>query len=160
MRWQNRAALVGWCLGPVLGALAGCSSVVPDALRAEVDPRLMYAQFAGDPDHYRGRLVLVGGEVLRVQPTGRDLELTLAERPLSPLDESPLLSRASQGDVVVLVPGAARAGFREGQVLTVVGAVMGRESPADPQSPPRLEARHIYVWAVGSPRPFAGEPLW
>jgi outer membrane lipoprotein len=149
MWWPRRAALVGWCLGPALWGLANCTSVVPQALRGEVDRGLTYAQLAQDPEGYRGRTVVLGGEVLRVRPAGRDLELTLAERPLSPVDESPMLGRASGGDLVVQVPGAARAEFREGFVVTVVGVVLGRESAEDPASPPRLEARHIQVWPVG-----------
>ncbi len=147
-------------MSSVLWALAGCTSVVPEALRAEVDRHLTYAQLAKDPESYRGRLVLVGGEVLRVQPTGRDMELTLTQRPLSPVDESPLLGIASGGDLVVQVPGAARAAFREGYVVTVVGVVLGRESAQDPESAPRLEARHVHVWPVGQLQPRTGGLQW
>ena len=157
MRWRCRAALIGCCLGPALWALAGCTSVVPEALRGQVDRDLTYTQLARDPESYRGRLVVVGGEVLRVGFAGRDLELTLAERPLSPVDESPMLGRASRGDLLVQVPGGARAAFREGSVLTVVGVVLGRETAADPDAVPRLEARHIQVWPVGRLQPPAPE---
>ena len=152
----HRAAVLGCCMGPALWVLVGCTSVVPEALRAQVDRRLTYAQLAEDPESYRGHLVVLGGEVLRMQPTSRDLNLVLAERPLSPLDESPLLVRASGGDLVVRVPGGARAGFQEGSVVTVVGVVQGRESPEDPRSLPRLEARYIHVWPGGSLQLHAG----
>jgi starvation-inducible outer membrane lipoprotein len=159
MQGRNRAASIGCCLGFVLWGLAGCTSVVPEALRGEVDRGLTYALLAQDPEGYRGRTVVVGGEVLRVRPAGRDLVLTLTERPLSPVDESPMLGRASGGDLVVQVPGAARAEFREGFAITVVGVVLGRESAEDPASPPRLEARHIQLWAVGRAR-LPAEPMW
>jgi outer membrane lipoprotein len=159
MHWPRRAALIAWCLGAALLGVASCTSVVPEALRGEVDRGLTYAQLAQDPDGYRGRMVVVGGEVLRVQPTGRDLELRLTERPLSPLDQSPMLGRASGGDVVVQVPGAARAEFREGFAVTVVGVVLGRESAEDPASAPRLEARHIQVWPAGAAQ-VPARPQW
>jgi outer membrane lipoprotein len=151
---------MGWCLGPLLWGLAGCTSVVPEALRGEVDRGVTYAQIAQDPEAYRGRVVVLGGEVLRVRPTGRDLELTLIERPLSPVDQSPMVGRASGGDLVVQVPGAARAEFREGFAVTVVGVVLGRESAEDPASAPRLEARSIQVWPVGRAQFPAAEPAW
>ncbi len=157
MRWRCHAALIGCCLGPALWVLAGCTSVVPEALRGQVDRGVTYAQLAQDPEAYRGRLVVVGGEVLRVGFAGRDLELTLAERPLSPVDDSPMLARASRGDLLVQVPDGARAALREGAVLTVVGVVLGRESAGDPRSVPRLEARHIQVWPVGRLLPPAPE---
>lgn len=160
MWWRSRAVLIGWWLGPLLWVLAGCTSVVPPALRGEVDRDLTYPQLAQDPDSHRGRLVLLGGEVLRVDFAGRDLELTLAERPLSAMDESPMLGLASRGDVVVQVPGGARAALREGNVVSVVGVVLGRETAGDPASAPRLEARHIYVWPVGQLQPYAAEPPW
>lgn len=160
MRRRHWAALTGWCVACLIWGPAGCTSVVPEALRGAVDRRLTYAQLAQAPESYRGRLVLVGGEVMRVGPAGPDLELTLAERPLSPVDESPLLGLASRGDLVVQVPGGARAALREGDVLTVVGVVLGREAGNDAESVPRLEARHLQVWPAGSLQPYAAEPGW
>jgi len=159
MQWPRRAAPAGWCLGAALWGLASCTSVVPEALRGEVDRGLTYAQLAQDPEGYRGHIVVVGGEVLRVRPAGRDLELTLTERPLSPVDQSPMLGRASGGDLVVQVPGAARAEFRVDFAVTVVGGVLGRESAEDPASAPRLEARHIQVWPVGAVE-LPARPQW
>ncbi len=149
MRRPACTALVGSCLGPLLWGLAGCTSVVPESLRGQVDRSLTYDRLAHQPEAFRGRMVVMGGEVWRVRPMGRDLELTLTERPLSPADDSPMLGRTSGGSLVVLVPGAARAEIREGFVVTVVGVVQGRESAEDPQSPPLLEARDLHVWPVG-----------
>jgi starvation-inducible outer membrane lipoprotein len=150
--WR-RLGIGGTCgaLGAILlCAVAGCSSVVPEALRGGVDRKVTYPDLARDPEALRGRLVLAGGEVLRVEPTGPDMELTLAERPLSALDESPVLSMASRGDLLVQVPGGARAAFREGQVITVVGVVVGGEAGGGPRGVPRLQAQHVQVWPTAS----------
>ena len=160
MRLCSRSTLIAHALLPALAALAGCTSVVPEALRGQVDRGLTYPQLSQDPEAYRGRLVLMGGEVVRVEPGQRDLVLTLTERPLSPADESPLLGHESRGDLVVQVPGAARAAFREGDVLTVVGAVLGRQAAGGLPAVPRLESRSITVWSVARPQPHSGALRW
>lgn len=157
---RSRGVPIGWCLGALFWVPAGCTSVVPEALRSQLDRSVTYAQLSHDPESYRGRLVLVGGEVTRADFAGRDLALTLADRPISPMDESPTLGAASRGDLVVRVPNGARAAIREGNVVTVVGIVLGREAAADPTSAPYLEARHIYVWPVAPLQPPAPEPRW
>lgn len=152
MRRLSRLLLIGCVAGAGLWAVAACTSVVPEALRGEVDRSVTFPQIVQDAGAYRGRTVLVGGEVVRVETTGADLELTLAERPLSPLDESPMLTLASRGECVVEVPGGARAGIRRGDVVTVVGVVQGRGSPADPQGAPRLQAKSLYLWPMAGIR--------
>lgn len=160
MRRGHRAAWMVLFLGVGPWGAPGCTSVVPETLRAEVDPRLTYVQLAQDPEAYRGRLVVMGGEVVQVESAGRDLELTLVERPLSPADESPMLGVPSRGGLLVRVPGAARASLREGQVVTVVGTVLGRESSGSLDPVPHLEARHLHLWPVGSLPRHATEPRW
>jgi outer membrane lipoprotein len=160
MRRRHRLVAVGCAAAAGLWGAVGCTSVVPEALRAEIDRSVTIAQIARTPEEYRGRTVLLGGEVVRVEPAGPDLELTLAERPLSPLDESPMLTRTSRGDVAVRVSGGARAAIREGQVVTLVGVILGREPGADPQGVPRLEAKHLYVWPVAAVQAPSGGLRW
>lgn len=160
MRRCHELVAVGCAAVAGLWGAVGCTSVVPDALRAQVDRSVTIAQIVRTPEEVRGRTVLLGGEVMRVEPVGPDLELTLAERPLSPLDESPMLTLASRGDVAVRVPGGARAVIREGHVVTVVAVILGREPGADPQGTPRLEAKHLYVWSVAAVQAPSGGLRW
>lgn len=151
MRRRHRAAPLALALGLSAWGAPGCTSVVPDALRTQLDRAVTYPQVAQNPEALAGRIVLMGGEVLRAEPGGRGLQLTLAERPLSPVDESPMLGQESRGDLVVEVPGGMGASFRAGDVITVVGTVLGRAPGGGRPAVPHLESRSIYVWAVARP---------
>ena len=158
MRPFRRLRLLGCALGLCAWGAAACTSVVPEALRGEVDRQLTYDQIARDPAAHRGRMIVTGGEVLRAEPRGADLELVLIERPLSALDESPILAVASRGELLVQLPAGARSGIQEGQVVTMVGSVLGAGTTGSGLVP-FLQARHIHVWPVGDLR-FRPDSRW
>ena len=133
--------------------------MVPDTLRAQLDRAVAYPQVAENPEALTGRMVLMGGEVLRVEPGGRGLQLTLAERPLSPVDESPMVGQESRGDLVVEVPGGTGTNLRAGDVITVVGTVLGRAPGGGLPAVPYLESRSIYVWSMARPDLSSGPPF-
>ena len=142
-RWLPTArAMALACL-----AVTGCTStVVPQALLGQVDRGITYPEVAQNPEAFAGRLVLMGGVVLGVEPRGQDLYLTVAERPLSRVDEAPVLYEGSRGDLLLQVPGGAAAAYRQGDVITFVGSVLGRAPEAGLPPVPRIETRYVYMW--------------
>ncbi len=146
-RVLGRWLLAACAMAPAALALSGCTStVVPQAMLGQVDRGITYPEVVQTPEAFAGRLVLMGGVVLGVEPRGRDLSLTVAERPLSRLNEAPALYESSRGDLVLLVPGGAAAAYREGDVITFVGSVLGRAPEAGLPAVPRIESRYVYVW--------------
>jgi starvation-inducible outer membrane lipoprotein len=128
-------------------ALNGCTtSVVPQAMLGQVDRGITYPELAENPEAFAGRQVLMGGVVRGAEPRGMDLVLTVAERPLSRVNEAPALYDSSRGDLLLLVPGRAAAAYREGNLITFVGIVLGRAPEAGLPAVPRIESRYIYVW--------------
>jgi starvation-inducible outer membrane lipoprotein len=139
--------LMACAIAPAFLGVAGCTStVVPQALLGQVDRGITYPELAQNPEAFMGRLILMGGVVLGVEPRGQDLHLTVAERPLSTLNEAPVLYESSRGDLLLQVPGGGAAAYRQGNLITFVGSVLGRAPEAGLPPVPRIESRYIYVW--------------
>jgi outer membrane lipoprotein len=72
---------------PLLGllaavALAGCAPAITPVLQQEASPRVRFHQLTTHPDAYKGRLVILGGEVMSVQPWQNGSLLTVDQRRL------------------------------------------------------------------------------
>lgn len=133
-----------------IGLLAGgCTGVVPAALRAQVEPRLSLQNLQANPQEYRGRMVLLGGEILEIQAGADEAMLVVLHRPLEALDR-PLLTGRSEGRFWVRLRAPLPRGYREGQPMTVVGEVSGEARPAytgKDLHAPVLDARYVHLWS-------------
>ena len=78
------------CMGrpliPVITLLlGGCGSsgfVMPDALEPQVDPSVSFQQLLASPDSYQGKMVVVGGEVLKASTADGGTVLEILQLPL------------------------------------------------------------------------------
>lgn len=73
-------AAAGWLI--LILALAGCGPAISTGLQQEADPRVGFAELSAHPDRYKGRLEILGGEVMSVQPWGNGSLLTVDQRQL------------------------------------------------------------------------------
>jgi starvation-inducible outer membrane lipoprotein len=75
-----------WPLGfwPIFGLILalGCGPAISTQLQQAAGPPVSFAQLAAHPDEYRGRLEILGGEVMSVTPLNRGSLLTVDQRPL------------------------------------------------------------------------------
>ncbi|MCS6326261.1 MAG: Slp family lipoprotein [Nitrospira sp.] len=55
----------------LLVVTAGCAStrVIPESLEPQVEKTVSFDQIVASPDSYRGKVVLLGGEVLKAKAT-------------------------------------------------------------------------------------------
>ncbi len=161
MRGPKRLRL----LLPLLLLLSGCASVISEELRAKADPNLTIAEVRENPNGYKGKIVVWGGEI--VQSTVRKDKTTLIEvleRPLGRMDE-PQETGTSGGRFLVhsekyLDPDV----YREGRRITVAGRILGetgRTSLRKENPDPVLSGEQIYLWTdyVYQPTP-AHDPRW
>jgi starvation-inducible outer membrane lipoprotein len=70
-----------WLIFGVILAV-GCGPAISTGLQQEADPRVSFAELAAHPDRYRGRLEILGGEVMSVTPWGAGSLLAVDQRPL------------------------------------------------------------------------------
>ncbi|TAJ09679.1 MAG: hypothetical protein EPO61_06375 [Nitrospirae bacterium] len=133
------------------GFLAGCAaSVVPASLQMQVDRALAFAQLKESPDSYRGRLVLVGGEVLSAKRLKEGTRIEVLQIPLED-SQAPGRDRTiSEGRFLAiqkefLDPATLPPGTR----VTIVGEVTGAATlPLDETdyTYPTLDIKHVKVW--------------
>ncbi|MBI3988722.1 MAG: Slp family lipoprotein [candidate division NC10 bacterium] len=148
----------GALLVSLLVLLSSCASTFPRALMEQVDPTVSFAQLLRTPDAYQGRLVLVGGELLRTIRGYGAMELEILQRPLS-ATALPRFFQPSQGRFLVRVPAHLQRPLPEvGGLLTVIGEVWGAKERGG-EVLPYLEARDLKAWpswAALPPPQFSG----
>lgn len=74
------------CFRMILGLslmLAGCAPAITPTLQQEAGPPVGFTELAAHPDSYKGQLVILGGEVMSVQPWEQGSLLTVDQRPLN-----------------------------------------------------------------------------
>jgi outer membrane lipoprotein len=65
-----------------LSLAVGCAPAISTGLQQEAGPQVSFAELAAHPDKYKGRLVILGGEVMSVTPWGTGSLLTVDQRQL------------------------------------------------------------------------------
>ena len=129
---------------------SGCAHVIPKDLRAKTDPSLTFGQVQQDPNLYRGKSVVWGGEI--IQTTNQKDGTTLMEvfqRALGWRGE-PKETIASEGRFLVLIEKYLDPYlFRRGRKITVAGEIQGeRMQPIGEMEYryPLILSKQIYLW--------------
>jgi len=65
-----------------LSLAMGCGPVISTSLQQEAGPRVSFAELSAHPDKYQGRLEILGGLVMSVQPWGQGSLLQVDQRQL------------------------------------------------------------------------------
>ncbi len=130
-----------------------------------VDTSLTFNEVAQDPDHYDGKTVLWGGEIVEILPQSDGTTLIEVLRwPLGWRDE-PRETVSFSGEFLVLLkepsdPSLYRKGTRITVAGEIEGAVQGEQvkSASDPTYRyPLLVSKAIHVWKHGL-YPYSGVP--
>jgi starvation-inducible outer membrane lipoprotein len=73
-----------WSLPLVLGLILalGCAPAIKASLQQEAGPQVSFAELSAHPDRYKGRLTILGGEVMGLTPWKQGSLLTVDQRQL------------------------------------------------------------------------------
>ena len=82
-----------------LSLAMGCGPAISTSLQQEAGPRVSFAELAARPDKFKGRMQILGGEVMSVTPWGTGSLLAVDQRPLD--DRLYPLGAASGGTFLV-----------------------------------------------------------
>ena len=131
----------------------GCSSSpvrIPEALQPQIDPNLTFTEVLTSPGSYRGRLMLLGGEILKAKRLKEGTQVELLQLPLNKDQEPTTDLTQSQGRMLVLHQASLDpATLMQGMLVTFVGEVSGaiieKIDEADYRYP-KLTMKHWYVW--------------
>lgn len=142
-----------WCV--VLGILTvgGCASSpmeIPEILQKQIDPTLTFSEVIQHPESYKGRMLVLGGEVLSAKRLAEGTRLEVLQLPLDDY-QRPIVTRTdSQGRFLAVEKAFLDpAMFPPNTLVTIVGEVTERVSgkldEMDYQFP-AVVIRHLYVW--------------
>ncbi len=128
--------------------LPGCLPISKQ-LRAEADKTLTFQKVFQDPEAYKGRIVIWGGEIVETINQKDDATLIVVlQRPLDWTEEPTF--KLSGGRFIILVEGYVDPYvFRRGRRITAAGEIQGKkvmrlgelEYPS-----PLLLSKQLYLW--------------
>ncbi len=112
----------------MLAVTAGCAStsVIPESLEQQVDKSVTFSQVLESPDSYRGKVVLLGGEVLRAKAMRGGTQLEVLQLPLGDDQEPVTERRESKGRFLAVQKDFLDpATIADGARVTIVGEITG-----------------------------------
>ena len=136
--------------------LTGCSSqrVIPESLEPLVDRAVGFREIVTAPESYQGKMVVLGGEVLKAKRLKEGTQIELLQLPLNK-DERPILDRQqSQGRFLALQKEFLDpATIVEGSKMTIVGEVTGAKTDSLDDVEyryPVVIVKHLHTWPAQS----------
>jgi len=129
--------------------LAGCASVISRRVLKEVDQTLSFEQLLENPEVYKGKTVLLGGNIIETQNFSNRTLIIVLQHPLG-YRKKPISGDVSKGRFIISVPGFLDPVIcRPGRKITVVGSVVGKEvRPLGEReyTYPVIAKRELHIW--------------
>ena len=138
--------------------LSGCAPVISKNLRKEVDTSLTFRQVFQNPNVYKGKLVIWGGEIIQtINQKDGTTQIEVFQRPLG-WREKPKETLPSEGRFLILAERFLDPYvFRRGREITVAGEILGEKMiPVGEMEYryPLLSSKQIYLWEEYYYRPY------
>lgn len=145
-----------WLWGVTLASLfmAGCAPVIaPEALK-KVDQSISFERLLEDPESYRGRTVLLGGDIIETQNLPEKTLIVVLQRSLG-FRKKPDADGVSKGRFIVSIPDFLDpAIYRPRRKITVAGTVTGKDVRPLGEiyyGYPVVEKTELYLWPEEEP---------
>jgi len=155
MKTIKRTCPRAWLVAVATLAVAGCAAVISQDTLETVDKEIRFEQVLENPDAYRGKVVLLGGEIIKTENVPDKTVITVLQRSLG-YNQKPDSEGESKGRFIVSTPDFLDpAIYRPGRKITVVGSVMGKEVRPLGELEyvyPVIEKKELHIWPVeGAP---------
>ena len=151
MKKMNRSPLSSLFLILLLMiVLPACAPVISKELRKTADLTTTFQQVFQNPEAYKGKTVIWGGEIIEtINQKDRSTLVEVLQRPLDWLEE-PQRTEPSGGRFLILADGYLDPYiFRRGRRLTVAGEILGGQTKPLGEMEyryPLLRSKQIYLW--------------
>jgi outer membrane lipoprotein len=161
-----------WILFILIFFLSGCAHVISKDLRAKSDPSLTFGQVIKNPDGFKGKMVIWGGEIVEtVNQRDGSTQIEVFQKPLGWRGE-PRDIATSEGRLLILADKYLDPYiFRSGRKVTVMGEILGEKiKPLGEMDYryPLLSGKQIHLWPEYASYPYPyyyydpwwGYPYW
>jgi outer membrane lipoprotein len=107
-------------------ASLGCQHTISATRRQQAKPAVSFEALRADPDVFKGRTVILGGDILKTQNTQQQTSIEILQKPLDRF-EAPLITDQTAGRFIAqcdqyLDPAI----YDQGRQVTIAGKVLGR----------------------------------
>jgi len=127
----------------------GCATVISPESLQQVDQNVNFEQILENPDAYRGRIVLLGGDIIETKNLPEKTEIIVSQRSLD-YRKKPNAGSTSKGRFILSVPRFLDpAIYKPWRKLTVAGEVAGKEvRPLGDReyTYPVITEKELYLW--------------
>ncbi len=139
--------------------IAGCTSVISKPVLDSVDRTITFPELKDHPEHFLGKTVLVGGQIVTTTVKRGETWIEVVQKPLN-WESQPRDTDLSEGRFLILFKGALDpAIYVTGRKIAVAGEVQGNKVlPLSEMeySYPVILPRECHVWQpaelYGGPR--------
>jgi outer membrane lipoprotein len=149
--------------------LSGCAQTISPKLMAKVDSSLTFKKVLQNPDAYKGKTVLWGGQIIQILPQDVTTLVEVLQMPLGRKGK-PEESYASEGKFLILFKKLLDfSQFDKGRKITVAGEIQGTAQGEEIKSLgekdylyPVVSSEEIHLWyfhPYSSLAPLSG-PWW
>ena len=142
----------------VIFLVTGCAHVVSRNLREKTDKALTFQQVLQNPNEYKGKTVIWGGDIIQIthQKDGATL-IEVFQRPLN-WREEPKYTLSSEGRFLLLAEKVLDPYlFRTGKRITVAGEIQGEKKKPLGEIEyryPLVLSKQIVLWEDYYPGPY------
>jgi outer membrane lipoprotein len=136
--------------------LFGCSSqrIIPESMEPLVDKTVSFRDLLVSPESYKGRVLVLGGEVLNAKRLRDGTQIELLQLPIEDGERPSHDRQQSQGRFLALQQEFLDpATMVQGTRVTIVGEVSGSKTDHLDDVEyryPTLIVKHLHVWRVQS----------
>ncbi len=148
MRIIRHNGFIKWIA--VLGLLwfAGCGAAISPEILKEVDQSLSFEDLLKNPEAFRGKTVLLGGDIIETENLPDRTLIIVLQRPLNS-KKKPDGNDKSKGRFIIFAPEILDPViYGKGRKITVAGRVAGKEVRAldgIKYAYPVIEKRELYL---------------
>lgn len=141
MSWLATSLLIGGCM---------TYYAIPESVDKQVDRSITFADLKRDPEAHKGKVVALGGVVLRAKNLKDGTQIEVLQLPLDRSDRPDYPLEASQGRFLISDPEHHDPAVLKDRRITVVGEVVGKKVDTIDEFEyafPYLSARLIHIWS-------------
>ncbi len=142
LKWIAALSLLWFC---------GCGAAISPEILKEVDQNLSFEDLLKNPEAFRGKTVLLGGDIIETENLPDKTLFIVLQRPLNS-KEKPNGEDKSKGRFIISAPEFLDPViYAKGRKITVAGRVVGkevRELNGIKYAYPIIERRELYLWPL------------
>jgi outer membrane lipoprotein len=162
MRRRQEPGLLG-LIALIALTVGGCGHVISETVRRQVRAEVPFSELRADPEAYKDRTVILGGELLSTRNSQEGTLLEVLQRPLNSY-ERPLFTDRTDGRFMVLCTQYLDAAiYAKGREITVAGRVLGLRKGQIGEmeySYPFISCLEIHLWPEPVPQQYEPYPWW